>query len=512
MSHMKEVCPGTEPLARWVEGDRDPSVTAHLAACDDCRRAVVLSAGLDAPPVRAMDAVLLARVVSAARRRPAWPWAAAASVLVALGASLWLGRSEPAPRPAPPAPDVARHDPPAPVPVIAVKEPVLLPTRPVPPPPLPDPAPVPAPTPVPAPKPEPKPEPPRPAEPAPVAKPEVRTETDLSAVFAPVFVVDPTGDLWLTRDAAGSSKPGAFERVAHKDRFTARGVPAAFALEGKASIVLDKGAQASVSYFKPDQAYALRVFQGPVLVDTEGASQRWQISAGKAELSISNFKGRIAIDPRPDDGVAAIVLEGRGDLKSGSSTRKLEPGREVALSADGKLDERKAETARVARLSEFRPRWLTAFAVTFEEDREKPLLFPYAVQAGRTVTEAGSTWLLAQGPAVEYPKAGEKIPVTAAFKPETPLRTAADMIVRFRYRTTFPAFTVRLGKFSAPFASKARPGQWAEGEIPVRSFTHEGVPMVPSDDEVTDVQFSVLPDRKDGKLELDGVQFLRRAR
>src|SRR5688500_10207983 len=116
MSHMERICPDPEVLALWVDEELLPEdradAAAHLAGCDECRRTVALSAALDPVPAGAVNEVLLARVVAASRRRPVWPYAAAAGALVALGVGLWAWNS------APPSAPLVETAPPAPAPVV----------------------------------------------------------------------------------------------------------------------------------------------------------------------------------------------------------------------------------------------------------------------------------------------------------------------------------------------------------------------------------------------------------
>ena len=83
-------------------------------------------------------------------------------------------------------------------------------------------------------------------------------------------------------------------------------------------------------------------------------------------------------------------------------------------------------------------------------------------------------------------------------------------MLRFRYRTTLPVFNVKVGKYSADFVSR-KPGQWADAEMPLREFSFEGTPMLPTDP-VDSVRFSAFFEKRVGQLDIDGVQFLRRVR
>ena len=51
MRDMERACPDPEVLARWLEDSLEdaarPGLTAHLAACDECRRTVALAADLE---------------------------------------------------------------------------------------------------------------------------------------------------------------------------------------------------------------------------------------------------------------------------------------------------------------------------------------------------------------------------------------------------------------------------------------------------------------------------------
>jgi len=83
--------------------------------------------------------------------------------------------------------------------------------------------------------------------------------------------------------------------------------------------------------------------------------------------------------------------------------------------------------------------------------------------------------------------------------------------VKFRYRTTLPSFSVKIGKYSADYTSRAKAGQWGEAEIPLRDFSFEGTPMLPSDP-VENLRFTGFLEKRSGQLDIDGVQFLRRVR
>ncbi len=520
MSAMIGPCPRPEDLACWLEGGLSPAerrpVTAHLAACDDCRRAVGLASLVETPPARALDEVLLARVVTASRHRPVWMWAAAGGILVALVLGLLFSR----PRPQPP---VGAQAPPSPETVVVRPDPLPEPPAPVPPkpelPPQPElviqpqpPKPVPAPEPPrdlakPDANPEaPKPEPEKPKVEV-VQAPPGPTTTDLEAVFGPVFAVDPSGDVWLRRGTSSGAKLGPFEQAGFLDTFSSR-EGGGFTLDARLSVALEKGAEAGLSWFKPDQAYTLHAGQGLVMIDTEGAAATIRVTRGGSTVTFSDLSGCLAVEPRGDQ-VAATLLRGRSDVRFGAETRKAEVGREVVMAADGKATVQAGETKKkLDRLAALRPRTSTIFAASFDEKKDQVNPFPYTVLVGR-VAEGGGGFFLEGLHA--RPPAGGKVEVTAALRPDRPISVTSDMVLRFRYRTTLPSFSVRLGAYSAAYVSRARPGQWAEGEIRRDAFTHEGVELVPST-EVAEVYFTGVVQRSIGAIEIDAVQFLRRAR
>jgi hypothetical protein len=84
------------------------------------------------------------------------------------------------------------------------------------------------------------------------------------------------------------------------------------------------------------------------------------------------------------------------------------------------------------------------------------------------------------------------------------------MVLKFRCRSTLPTFSVKLGKYSAEVAVR-RVGQWADLEVPLREFTFEGTPLLPTDP-VDAVRFSASFDKRSGQLDIDGIQFQRRVR
>src|SRR4029079_14442868 len=87
MSTMEKSCPTTEVLAGWLQGSLDPQqrshLTSHLAACDECRRAVAIASTIDAPPAVPGNEILLSRVVAASRPRRLMPRAAAPAAVLA---------------------------------------------------------------------------------------------------------------------------------------------------------------------------------------------------------------------------------------------------------------------------------------------------------------------------------------------------------------------------------------------------------------------------------------------
>ncbi|HEX7899236.1 MAG TPA: zf-HC2 domain-containing protein [Planctomycetota bacterium] len=527
---MERVCPETDVLGAWIEGGlaapERAEVKAHLAVCDDCRRAASLSATLEPAEAAAgaVDEIFIQRLANESRRRPRWPWmaSAAAAALFAAGTVVLVTRPSPAPRPTPAAPRVAdlprpaaHVAPPAIPPVVPTPEVVKGPEpTPAPPKAVEDPKPIIA-VPVPLPSPEP-PAPPKPA-PAPtdVAKPAPTpaTETDLALVFMPVFAVDPTGDLWLRRDGADAAKAGAFESVAYKDVFAARGDAAAFTIESRASVALEKGAEAAVSWFKVDGAFRLDVVRGPVYLDTESNTQKWLLTAGLARMSFAELTGRVLVERR-DDVLSVLLLDGKGVLEDGRRT--VEPGREVVLARDGKVDLRKGGPAadKLARFMKIRPRTSTAFAASFEEKKDVVQPFPYTVTMGRVVmsTTTAGAYLEAARPSTG---------LAAALKPARPIAASEGMVLRFRYRTNLPVFFVKVSEpapegkereYVAKVEVKGRTAVWTEAELPLAGLSDEGVPVVPTTS-MQEIRFQGVPTGgKSGLLEVDSVQFLRRAR
>ncbi len=530
MNQMERVCPEIDVLAAWVEGSLPPTerpqVKAHLAGCDDCRRTAALAATLEpTEAVGAVDELFVQRLAAASRRRPLWPWAVAAGALLAVGAAVLAGRPPRVPEtprevvveiPAP-LPQTPIQVVPPPVPPVA-----LIPkTVPAPPPPVvkdPGTPLVAIPT-TPPPAPDPKPEPPKPdpvvaAVPPKPPVPVLPTETDLRTVFTPVFAVDPSGDLWLSREGAEAAKAGVFERVAFKDVFAAKAEAAAFTIEGRASVVLEKGAEAAVSWYRADEAYRLDLARGPAFVDTEGGIQKWLFTAGAARLAFPELHGKASVELRGEV-LGVLLLEGKAVVESGGRRQNVEPGREVVLSAAGAVDVRKgASTAdRLARLAKARPKTATVFAATFDERPDAVLPFPYTVLMGRVVpTPAGAHLEAAR-------VTTDRVAVTAALKPERMIAACDGMVLRFRYRTNLGAFTVKLlepqagGKMDREYAVevpvRARAMTWAEAELPLSGLLNEGVPMV-SSTSVREIRLEGAG--KNGNLEVDALHFMRRAR
>ena len=326
MTHMAKVCPDPERLAAWVENPQgEPEVMAHLASCDDCRRAAVIAGGLDEPTGRKLDEALLERVVSAARRRPVWPWVAAAAAAAIVAALILpatptpdeVSRDETVLTPPTPEPDtidpvLARDTPPEVVVPTPEKDPVEAPTVRVETPPAPEkkeekppavedvvpsnlvkhPTPDPEKTPV-------------------VEDPKEPVVIESTPSLVSVFLVDAEGEPWLQR---GEEKPVRFtvlERLAVGDIISTRNKAGAIRIEGRASLVLDKGTRAQVSYNEESSAFRLTLERGKAIIDTEGKPQLWEILGAGGETMLSQIHGRLAVEHRKG-GLAALFLDGRG--------------------------------------------------------------------------------------------------------------------------------------------------------------------------------------------------------
>jgi hypothetical protein len=352
---------------------------------------------------------------------------------------------------------------------------------------------------------------PKAPEPAPDVNPEKPVEAPVADLkgHSPVFVLDPVGDLWLRRGAA-EAKAGAFEKAAWKDFFAARAGGAAFSLEARTSVMLEKGSEAAFSHLKTDDTFSLALEHGLVMLDTEGSSQKWQIRFGKNNLSFHDFNGRLAIESRGDR-LSALLLAGTAEVTIGDQSKKATVGQEVVLSRESsQVVEQKGETQKkLARLDELRPKVFTAFNATFDEKREEFQAYPYAVVTGKLSPGPGSAFL--QSDSVAAAKTGDKNGLAAELHLDRPFGVMTGMVVRFRYRTTLPVFSVKIGKYSADYTSRAKAGQWGDAEIPLREFSFEGTPMLPSDP-VESVKFTGFLDKRSGQLDIDGVQFLRRVR
>ena len=391
MNTMEKPCPDTLTLAGWLEGTlsaQDRSrMASHLAACDDCRRAVALASTLEAPPESgSVNEILLSKVVAASRRRRVIPMAAAAAAVLAVAVGFSLFPRSPAPTPhkidvanvqkleAPVAVTPKTSNVEAPKPVVPVRPDETLPLFPV------DPVLV-----TPTPKEQPKPTPPAPPEevvkkaplptvtestptptpvvpPAPVITKDPR-ETPPADVklLAPVFVLDPAGDLWLKRDQS-EAKAGVTEKASWKDWFAAKNSAASFTLEARTSVMLEKGSEAAFSHVKTDDTYNLALDQGLVMLDTEGSSQKWQISfQNKSKLSFSNLNGRLAVECRGDR-MSALLLDGSADMKIGTVAKKAQVGEEIVVSQQQVEEHQKVQTQRMlARFEEIRPKVFTSF-------------------------------------------------------------------------------------------------------------------------------------------------------
>jgi hypothetical protein len=340
-----------------------------------------------------------------------------------------------------------------------------------------------------------------------VNPPPVTTPADILSL-APVFVIDPVGDLWLRRDQA-EAKAVSLEKAAYKDKFATRNGGAAFSLEARTSVMLEKGSEVAFWHAKTDDIYSLALDHGLVMLDTEGSSQKWQISCGKSKLDFTNFNGRLAVESRGDR-MSALLLDGTAELKIGSMAKKAQIGQEVVFSSEGTVVEQKVETQKkLARLDELRPKVFTAFNSTFDEKNDEFQPYPYAVVAGKRALGPAGFYL--QADTLSAQKAGEKNALTSEIHLDRGFGVVTGMAIKFRYRTNLPNFSVKIGNYSVDVASRIKVGQWNDAEVPLSAFSYEGTPMLPTDP-VENVRFAGSTDKKSGQLDIDGVQFLRRVR
>ena len=128
------------------------------------------------------------------------------------------------------------------------------------------------------------------------------------------------------------------------------------------------------------------------------------------------------------------------------------------------------------------------------------------------LTEGARTFLHAKVPPNAYPKSGEKVVASCAVKPERPILASDRIVLGFWYRSNLPTFTIKLGRYSAVYTSRLKPGEWGEGRVQISAFDFEGTPpSVP--EELPDIQFQAAVDgKKVAVLDVDGVYFLRRAK
>jgi hypothetical protein len=313
---------------------------------------------------------------------------------------------------------------------------------------------------------------------------------------------DIEGGLRIARGEAKPAERKPFERVDGRDMIEAVGPGAGLSVDGRAILALSAGARASVFRSEADRAYGLEIHQGSALVDTEGATQRWKVSFGRAELNFAALNGRVVLEGRGEGELAVTLLEGRAELKDPGRGPRLGSGREWVCRADGRWADRPADFRRWKALAALLPPQTTLFAATFEEAAGET--FAYTVLAGRVMREGGRAYLSAAG-------GGEAGPVpAAAIRPEPAIPYLTGLRLRIRCRSDAPEVTIHLGPFRAA-AALPRKGVWQEVEVALDEFHHEGVRMVPSD-MVTEVRVSLPEERREGTLDLGAVSLVRRMR
>jgi hypothetical protein len=269
--------------------------------------------------------------------------------------------------------------------------------------------------------------------------------------------------------------------------------------------VLEKGSEAA-SPISSDDTYNLALDTGLVMLDTEGSSQKWQISfPNKGKLSFSSLNGRLAVQSRGER-MSALLLDGSAEMKMGTLAKKAQIGEEIVLSRGGQVNEEKAPTQRLlARLDEIRPKTFTAFAATFDEKNDESQLSVRVVTGSASRGRRDSFAVGALRPSPARRTWSAEVHLDRAFG------VVSGMMIKFRYRSTLPSFAVKIGKYSVEVPSRAKAGQWAEAEIPLQAFSFEGTPMLPTDP-VESLRFTGSLDKRSGQLDIDGVQFLRRVR
>jgi hypothetical protein len=79
--------------------------------------------------------------------------------------------------------------------------------------------------------------------------------------LAPVFVIDPVGRPLAERDEA-EAKAVSLEKAAYKDKFSTRNGTAAFTLEARTSVMLEKNSEVAFWHQKTDERVQLALDQG----------------------------------------------------------------------------------------------------------------------------------------------------------------------------------------------------------------------------------------------------------
>lgn len=522
MSEVKNVsgnCPNLERLAGWIEGSlpetERPALAAHLADCDDCRRSVelaVLAIDSKVEPLAPGAEERWLRVIRRPRART-WSWAAAAAVFLAVAVlAIAKLRSDPTPPAVPPTADqptkkeeprvTPTHEKKPEEPNVRLQEIVKL----VPPigEKLPDEL-------VEAPKIEDQPR---------IEEPNVKRDTkvDLSGNFEAIGIVDGSGDLWI-RKAEGEefAKLDGTSRAGYGQLIESRKNPAAFTVDGSATVAIEPDTKVWVARAKGDQGYALSIDRGVAFLDTEGMRQAWQFFSGASSVLMPQVHGRVFVQAM-DEAFQVWVLQGKVEVLDGTDQQTMESGRSFTVDRTGKPQPAKAESAMIKksleRLYKIRPTSRTVFSANFDE--VDPKTFPYTITLGSTRRDTSPKvlqYVIAEGATgAMVAKMGGKSDAGIGLKLGREVTYLNGMVIRFKYKTNVSTLEIRAGKFAGRVSVKATDGKWMTAEIPIEILEEEGVPIV-SGDSLQEVFFNLPKDsNRVGTLEIDGVELIRSAR
>lgn len=187
-------------------------------------------------------------------------------------------------------------------------------------------------------------------------------------------------------EAEGLSSAGP-HRLSYSDVLKPKTV-ASVNVEGRALAVLDAGSESRLAYASDAEAYVVDVSAGRVFIDTAGSVQSWEIRRGDRSVTLRAFRGRASAEA-VGSGLRVNLLSGAAEV----GPNLLEAGRGVDVRSDSSVsleDQSQACAVLAQRYGEIRPRTLLVLrAAAGVASADGPWQFTSPSKTARPLGNAG---------------------------------------------------------------------------------------------------------------------------